>query len=199
LSRLNGCLVLLPLLVLALGHWRTEHRWRPLPALLLGLAGSLAYPAYLWFRFGDPLLYFHTRSQNWMQEPQFFAPFLWDVACAIGSALTGGQIPRSVHAMPAVVFPLNVAALLVMFWALGASLRKRRWDEAALMGGGCLLAISVGNLESLARHALLYFPIYLRLGETFLVHRTARSILTLVLVTTQVALVMLFANWWFVL
>jgi Gpi18-like mannosyltransferase len=199
MTRVNGCLVLLPLLVLAIEVWRKERRWRPLPGLLLTMAGAAAFPIYLGCKFGDPLLYLHTRSSGWPQHPRFFLFYLWDVAQAVGTALAGGIVPRNVQTMPMVAFPVNIAVMLVLFWTLAESLRKRRWDDVALMTGGCLFAASVGSLDSLARHGLIYFPIYLRLGETFMAHRTLRSMAMPVFLATQTVLIMLFSHWWFVL
>jgi hypothetical protein len=199
LTRINGCLVLLPLLVLAARSWRGEHRWRPLPALLLTIAGASAFPAYLWLKFDDLLLYFHTRSPGWPQHPRFFGTYLWDVGKAVVTAISTGRVPRSVQTMSLPAFPVNVGVMLILFWALAQSLRKRKWEDVALMAGASLLAASIGSLDSLARYGLIYFPVFLRMGETFEDHPTVRSIAMPVLLGAQTVLVMLFSHWWFLL
>ena len=199
MTRVNGWLVILPLLVLAANAWRAGRRWRPLGALGLVLLGACAFPIYLWWKFGDPLLYLHTRPPNWMQHPRFFLCFLWDVAKAAVTALAGGQIPRSVQGMPPFAFPVNVGVLVLMFWALVASVRKRRWDDSAFMAGACLFATSVGNLDSTARHGLICFPIFLRLGEAAAANRTVRQVLLLGFVALQTVLLLRYTHWNFVL
>jgi len=199
MARVNGCLVLLPLLALALAAWRENHRWRPCIALVLATLGAAAFPVYLWWKFGDPLLYFHTRPAAWTQHPRFFAFYLWDIGKAFVWFLRMGYVPQGVQGMTSRMFPVNLGALVLMFWALVASVRKRKWDDTALMAGACLFSISVGNLDSLARHALIYFPIYLRLGETMAAHRTFRLGISLVFLSTQAVLLTLFVRWIFVL
>ena len=186
-------------MVLAANAWRAGRRWRPLGALGLVLLGACAFPIYLWWKFGDPLLYLHTRPPNWMQHPRFFLCFLWDVAKAAVTALAGGQIPRSVQGMPPFAFPVNVGVLVLMFWALVASVRKRRWDDSAFMAGACLFATSVGNLDSTARHGLICFPIFLRLGEAAAANRTVRQVLLLGFVALQTVLLLRYTHWNFVL
>ena len=199
LTRSNGFLVLLPLFVLALGMWRSERRWRPLPALLLAVAGAAAFPLYLGLKYGDPLLYLHFHSPGWAQHPRFFPLFLWDVVKAVGTVVTGGGLPRSVQTMSTVVFPLNIGVLVLLAWALVASLRQRKWDDAALLGGGLLLASSAGNLDGAIRYCLLYFPVFLRMGERFAARPILRSIATPVLLAAQTVVVLLFSQWGWVL
>jgi hypothetical protein len=199
MTRVNGVVVVLPLLALAISAWRTDRRWRPFMACLLALLGAAAFPFYLWRKFGDPLLYFHTRPPAWTQHPRFFPLFLWDIAKAAISLIQTGNAPKSVQSMTFRVFPLHLGVLALMFWALVASARKRKWDDTALMAGGCLLATSAGNLDSLARHALIYFPIFLRLGETAATHRNFRLVMSLVFLSTQAVLLTLFVRWIFVL
>jgi hypothetical protein len=199
LTRFIGFLALLPLFVLALRSWRTERRWRPLPGLLLTVAGAAAYPIYLWAKFGDPLIYFRFHTPGWAQHPRFFLFFLWDVVKAIVTVIGGGALPRSVQTMSSTTFPLNVAVLALLLWALIASARRRRWEETALVAGGFLLAISVGNLDGAIRYCLLYFPIFLRLGEVLAARPVVRSIAIPTLLAAQVMLVMQYANWWYVL
>jgi len=199
MGRVNGVLVLLPLLVLAITAWRADRRWKPAFALAIATLGAAAFPAYLWWKFGDPLLYFHTRPPWWAQHPSFFVLFLWDIAKAVLSIITTGTVPAAVQTMPAKVFPVNLGVLVLMVWALVASVRKRKWDDASFMAGACLFATSVGNLDSLARHSLIYFPMYLRLGETAAAHRTFRLGMSLVFLSTQAVLLTLFVRWVFVL
>ena len=199
MSRVNGCLVLLPLLVLAPGAWRAGRRWRPGIALVLAALGAAAFPAYLWRKFGDPFLYFHTRPAAWPQNPRFFALYLWDIGKAMVSFIQMGYVPKGVQGMTSNMFPVNVGVLILMFWTLAASVRKRKWDDAAFMAGACLFATSVGSLDSLARHSLIYFPMYLRLGETAAAHRTFRLGMCLVFLSTQAVLLTLFVRWIFVL
>jgi hypothetical protein len=199
MSRVNGVLVVLPLLVVGISAWRVDRRWRPFLACLLALLGAAVFPVYLWWKFGDPLLYFHTRPPAWTQHPRFFVLYLWDIAKAVGSMITTGTVPKSVQSMTSRVFPVNVGVLVLMFWTLVASVRKRKWEDAAFMAGACLFAASTGNLDSLARHSLIYFPIYLRLGEIAAAHRTFRLGMSLVFLSTQAVLLTMFVRWVFVL
>jgi len=199
LGRVNGVLVVLPILVLAVSAWRADRRWKPAVAVAIASLGAAAYPAYLWWKFGDPLLYFHTRPPWWAQHPRFFVLFLWDIAKAALAMISTGTVPKTVQTMTAKMFPFHLAVLALMSWALVASVRKRKWDDAAFMAGACLFATSVGSLDSLARHSLIYYPMYLRLGETAAAHRTFRLGLTLVCLSTQAVLLTMFVRWVFVL
>jgi len=199
MGRVNGVLVVLPLLALAISAWRADRRWKPAVAVAFASLGAAAYPAYLWGKFGDPLLYFHTRPPWWSQHPRFFVLFLWDIAKAALDMVSTGTVPKAVQTMNARVFPIHVAVLVLMGWALWASVRKRKWDDAAFMAGACLFATSVGNLDSMARYSLIYYPMYLRLGETAAAHRTFRLGLALVFLSTQAVLLTMFVRWVFVL
>lgn len=198
LSRINGFLILLPLLVIAISDLRAKWTRGPVLMLLIGGLGVLAFPCYLWLEFGDPFLYFRIHTSAWTQTPRPFYSFLKDVFLGSISALIDHRVPKAVDSTEANMFPVNLGALCLMFWALRQSYVKKRWDDVALMAGGCLLAASAGNLLSLTRLAIVYYPIPLRLGEALRDNEVVRIAVPFVFLSVQVILLTLFVRWHFV-
>jgi hypothetical protein len=65
-TRNVGVFLLVPLAWVWLSD-RERHGWQAV-YLLLAPSGLVAYAAYLWWRFGDPLL-FYTAQEQWSREP----------------------------------------------------------------------------------------------------------------------------------
>jgi hypothetical protein len=198
LSRINGFLILLPLLVIAVNDLRKRWTWRPIVMLFIGGLGVLAFPCYLWMKFGDPFLYFRIHTSSWTQTPQPFYSFLKEVFLGSISALVAHRVPTFVDSTGFNMFPVNLSALVLMFWTLRRCYVKQRWEDAALMAGGCLLAASAGNLLSLTRLAIVYYPIPLRLGEVLRDNETVRFLLPFVFLFIQIILLTLFVRWHFI-
>src|SRR5215208_1271550 len=66
-TRNSGVLLLIPLGYLWLRN-RSEFGWRGLWQLALVPAGLLGYMIFLWYEFGDPLMFANTQTTGWGRE-----------------------------------------------------------------------------------------------------------------------------------
>jgi len=178
---------------------RQQRSWQPIVPLLFGGLGVGVFPAFLWWKFGDPLLYFHIHADGWSQTPSPFYSFLKHLFLGAISYVVDHKVPLSVDPMGANLFPINFGVFLAMLWALRASILKKRWEDVALMAGACFVAASAGNLLSISRIALIYYPISLRLGEAMKESPALRFAVVFVFLPVQALLLALFARWVFVI
>ena len=206
-TRNVGVFLLIPLVF----EWWRERRaygWRVV-YLALAPSGLLAYAAWLWWRFGDPLL-FMSEQEKW--EREFSGP-LSTLHNAFG--LAAGSL-RSLFD-PAVyelfgfeglfyafsgTNPLyNLMFLLFAYAVLSLGVRWLPADLAlygfALVLAPVFFAASSNPLMSMPRFVLVAFPIFITLGimlksRRILVGWVAAS------VVLSVALCALFVNWHFV-
>jgi hypothetical protein len=145
-------------------------------SLLAGAAAPIGigiYSAYLWVRFGDPLLFTHTQQQYW--HHRFMPP--WEVAPLIASHLVAGRaglMPLELLLMAGFI------ALLVLGW---------RWlppSHVLLVAGVIALILIAPNpdqndvIASTGRYLLAAFPGFLVLGRLM----AARPWLDLVMTAT---------------
>src|SRR5215203_6003540 len=66
-TRNSGVLLLIPLVYLWLRN-RSEFGWRGLWQLALVPAGLLGYMIFLWYEFGDPLMFANAQTTGWGRE-----------------------------------------------------------------------------------------------------------------------------------
>jgi len=66
-TRNSGVLLLIPLVYLWLRN-RSEFGWRGLWELALVLVGLLGYMIFLWYHFGDPLMFANAQTTGWGRE-----------------------------------------------------------------------------------------------------------------------------------
>ncbi len=162
LTRLNGMLILLPLLYLAWLELRRDppQVLRPVSGLGLAIAGAAAYPAYLWVRFGSPLVYFRVGDAGWPHRPT--PP--WVTARRVGSELLA-RLSRSDGG--SVLFFLALASA-VLFGILSIVLMIRGpLDYGLYMIATMLLLSSSGSLDALPRYVLPLFPGFILIGIAF--------------------------------
>jgi hypothetical protein len=197
LTRLTGILIA-PML---LAEWWVQRQRRSpeaRPSMWAVLApsvvplGTLAYMAYLWRTFGDPLAFAHA-SVAWGRTARspldLMGGLIQQPAEGWGAALLAGHVPLD-----------NWMDLLtvLMFLALGIVLLiQRQWPEATLVVLGSLVALSSGLLMSQRRYMWVLFPAYIllaRWGERPWIDKaiTVLFLLGLGLFTA------LFANWYWV-
>jgi mannosyltransferase PIG-V len=164
LTRLNGALILLPMLLVAAqdAGWRPRGlRWKPLLAIFAGAVGAAAYPAYLWYRWGSPLLYINAKN-NVMGVTQGFRPpthllrlagkRIFQLASEPGS---GGQIRAWLE-----------LACLIGFTVLTVLLfRRRLWPEAWYCAVTVLLFWCAGSFDGVNRYVLALFPCFFVIGD----------------------------------
>lgn len=163
-----------------------------LAAILAAPAALLAYMAYLWRAFGDPLAFVHAAAA-WEREPR--AP--GETVAALLQRPPGGWL----QALRAGALPLNdwLDLAVVLFFLLAAFLLvyRRQWVEGVFVWLGVMLSISSGLLMSQRRYMWVLFPVYILLAQWGRRPWVDRLITALFL-TLLVIFVVLFANGYWV-
>jgi Gpi18-like mannosyltransferase len=144
LTRLPGLLVIVPLFLILL----QQRKWRSLPWLALVPAGTALFMAHLHSVTGDALAFVHVQQQ-WNRAAAFFATPLFRYAIR----------PQEVSE-PWNLLALNFAVALLLFVAGCALLLARKWPLGAYVLVSVLLPLSSGSLQSIARYALVVFPLF---------------------------------------
>jgi hypothetical protein len=206
-TRNVGLFLLVPLLY----EWykyRDLYRWRVL-YLALAPSGIFLYAAYLWLRFGDPLL-FYTDQQKWGREPsgplvtivnawtsategayRLLDPGLWSDPTLAGLA---NQVAGGRNLYDLLFFLFAVVVLLVGLHDLPPDLSI----YAALL---VLPAALFGTLQSplmgAPRYVLVAFPLFIVLG---MLHKNRPVFVAGLVLSTALSLVFcaLFVTWRFV-
>lgn len=205
-TRNVGVFLLAPLFLAWFAH-RERYGWRAV-YLALAPSGLAAYAAYLWWRFGDPLL-FYTAQEQWSRQPT--AP-LTTARVALRNALEGSALlldPR-LRAEPSLGRLADALAgaqttLSLLLLVLGATLVAVGFRTLPLdlsLYGLLLVAVPVSfgtpidPLMGLPRYLLVAFPIFIVLA-TWL---EGRSLYTWLVASAAVSLVpcALFVTWRFV-
>lgn len=197
LTRLTGLLVAPMLLV----EWWVQRQrcpvevrptWVALFAPAAVPLGTVAYMAYLWRAFGDPLAFAHA-SAAWGRVAQsplaLIAALMQSPAEGWWPALLAGHLPLDNW--------IDVLMVMTFLGLGGWLLYKRQWSEGTLVVLGALLPLSSGLLMSQRRYMWVLFPVFIllaRWGERPWFDRliTALSLLGLGLFTAM------FANWYWV-
>jgi hypothetical protein len=168
-TRFNGFLVGLPMLWYA---WSSVRRREsglagPAGALALTAAGALAFPAYLAARWGDPLLYVHSKTAGW--GVGFTPP--WRAFRAIALELKYHLEEPS--RLDTLSFASQLASL-VLFSVLSVALFRRGLPaEGLYCAATVLLLFSSGTVNGFDRYALALFPGFFVLSEYLRRHRVA--------------------------
>ena len=150
-TRLTGVLLLPSLLVLSWQMYRSLQIKKVLGLLLIPF-GLFAYMFYCWWVTGDALAFKHAQVA-WGRDPSIF--FLRSVI----DWLVG----------PHVITPWNmqlfsVASALLCFVCIYILVRSREWAFALYTLMSIILPLSSGNLQSLERYTMGFFPIFIALG-----------------------------------
>ena len=190
------------------GLQQRRGRWRGL-YLALAPSGLVAYMAYLWARFGDPIL-FYTAQRDWGREPTTpltTATRTWDFAVEGAAILrdpllwtrpTLGRLAEQVSAAHG-LYDLGLLVLTVVVLLAGL----RRLPLSLVLYGFLLVlpATLFGTPETplmgAPRYLLAAFPLFIGLG---LLTRW-RPVFWLWLVLSaamSVVLCGLFVTWWYV-
>jgi hypothetical protein len=136
---------LLPALLL-LPFQRGERPSKRQLWILIVPLGMAAFVCYLYLRTGDPLAFLHAQT-------------LWgrgSFASFDSSALPGGLVVSK----PWNFVALNAAAGLLMIAAGASFLLRRQWSYAAYTLLSVAVPLSSGSLQSIARYALVDFPLF---------------------------------------
>jgi hypothetical protein len=157
-TRFLGFLVLVPLAVLAFEQVRSGRRPAArIAGFALALGGALAYPAWLFLRFGDPLLYVRS-EEAWGRSA---AP-AWSLAKGVlhdaSSQVTHGSGFR--------LLLWSQVLSWLLFAALAVALFRRKRKAEALYVAATLLAVaSSGVTDGWHRYVLVLFPGFAVLAE----------------------------------
>lgn len=206
-TRNVGVLLLIPL---AYEWWRERHTlgWRA-AYLALAPTGLLAYAAFLWWRFGDPML-FLSEQAKW--ERGFTGPLsILDDAFGLAFASLRALFdpasyePFGVESLFYVLSSTNyLYSLLFLLFAYTVLSLGVRWLSADLaLYGFALVLVSVffatpwNPLMSMPRFVLVAFPVFVALG---ILLKDRRLLIGWVAASAIVSLVFcaLFAGWYFV-
>jgi len=119
--------------------------------LLLVPLGMGAFVVYLYLRTGDPLAFIHAQT-------------LWGRGAPSSS---GDSILQHglVVSKPWNFVALNLAAAILMIAAGCAFLMRRQWSYAAYTLMSVAIPLSTGSLQSIARYALVDFPMFFWLAS----------------------------------
>lgn len=162
LTRLNGVLILVPILWLlweSAGRRRRGLRPSHLLPVLGTIAGALAYPVFLWMKFGSALIFFQGEKAGWAHRPTPVWQLVSQTAGEFGARLSrlssGGGL----------LFFLNLAAIL-LFLALTLALFLRRELAGGLYAAATLLLLlNSGSLDAMMRYVLSLFPCLFLLSD----------------------------------
>ncbi len=160
MTRLTGCLLLVPaLVVIAQKGASRSFSWRMLLPVVGAVVGAAAFPLYLARRFGDPWLYFHTRPAGWPQNPEPFYRFVPRLVMTTIDFASSAQGQRDG------IYWFELGAL-VLFLLLGIV----RAFQRDLAGGFWVLShvgvlLNLGTLSATPRFVLPLVPAFLALGK----------------------------------
>jgi len=206
-TRNVGVFLLVPLAYEWLKNAR-EYRWR-VAYLVLAPSGLVAYAAYLWWRFGDPLL-FYTEQGRWGRaatDPlntlhsalvrgseglgRLFSPNLW----------AHPSLGRVADSLGAANNAYNLIFLGLALALLAAGLRVLPPDLSAyaflLILPPTLFGTPQGPLMGLPRYVLVAFPLFIVLG-VLLRDRLLLGGWLVLSTTFSLVLCALFVTWRFV-
>jgi hypothetical protein len=192
MTRFNGFLILLPLAWLAWEARRTDPRWprRQLPGAVLALSGVAAFPAFLWLKWGDPLLYVRSKAVGWEKTASPFWGVVAEGRRAWSRLQEGGG-----HGMG---FFLELACAALFLFLTALLLKRGRIAEGIYCGATLLLYLSSGNLSGMVRFSLALFPCFLVLAELGRGRPAARIVYACAGAGLGAVLLHRFVHWFFV-
>jgi hypothetical protein len=177
LTRSAGFVLLVPLAVLA---WEASDRPRALLRSAVALPIAALWPAYLWIRFSDPILFAHAQHEHFGRHLSRAGPLggIWYGLVAGWNALRqylgpngANYFPQATDYPPAYTAAVNLEQLL--FAALVIALGILAWKRlGAAYGvfvlGSMLLPLSTPTADypllSSPRFALGTFPVFIALA-----------------------------------
>lgn len=152
LTRFPGVLLLIPLAVLFFVE-RREKRVAHVLAFALVPAGTATFMRYLSRVANDPMAFANAQG-NWGRAGGWFWTPLVDYL----------RDPSQVG-QPWNLITLNFVVTLLLLGAAVVLLAGRRWSLGAYALAAVLLPLSTSSLQSIARYALVIFPLFFVLAE----------------------------------
>lgn len=196
LTRFNGCLIAIPIAAYAASSLRQRDKadfHGALGALAATFAGAVTFPIYLWYRWGDPLLYIHDKTRGWpsleIGNPARFFTML-------DSAIEG--VFRNPGAGGKLLLGLELAALLMALLSLPVLLRGGWRPEGLYVVATLALLIASGNIDGIHRYVLVLFPCFVPVGGFLRRQPVAAWTYLLGGTSLGVILVTRFVHWMFV-
>lgn len=206
-TRNVGVFLLIPL-ALAWYADRERYGWRA-AYLALAPSGLLAYVAYLWYRFGDPLLFYNAQAR-WERQPTGppdVARATWQNASEGFTQLLDPRLRDAtlghfadVLARAQTAFSLALLVLALVLVAAGFRLLTLDLSLYALL----LVAVPVffgtpeNPLMGLPRYVLVAFPIFISLGTLLEGRRRAADLWVAANAAVSLVPCALFVTWRFV-
>jgi hypothetical protein len=207
-TRNVGVFLLVPLAYEWLGNAR-EYRWRGV-YLALAPSGLALYAAYLWWRFGDPLL-FYTQQSRWGREATGPLDTLLGALTRGGQGIAGLFSPRLwadpslgrvADALAAANNAYNLIFLGLALALLVAGLKVLPPDLSAysllLILPPTLFGTPQGPLMGLPRYVLVAFPLFIVLGALLGDRRPLTIVWLAASAASSLVLCALFVTWRFV-
>jgi hypothetical protein len=188
--RVSGVFLIVALATLALTErgpsLRSRLPWLGLPAVVLA-----AYATYLRVTQGSWTAWYDAQAAGWSRT--FTWP--WDSIRNTIPAIVPGAYPD--HPGWAIVFRFEVVSLVVGIVVTVICLVRRRWADAVWVGIQVLAFSTSYWLMSVNRAVLLWFPLWLLIGEVTTAGRTVRARrLRTVLGAAWLALSAALLVWW---
>jgi hypothetical protein len=170
LSRPLGVLLTIPATIEGLRGWRRAGRAERIERAVAAVApgvGGIAYLAWSWMAYGDPLR--PLRLQQEFDRRGGFEDPVSRLIAAARQLLHGTDLGSGLH------FPWAIGFLVLLVVCF------RRWPASygAYAAGVLLVALSAGNLDSLERYGLSAFPLVLALSGLLRPQWLERSALVL--------------------
>ncbi len=164
--RVSGLFLVGALVVLALtsptgfkGDRERRARLARLPWLVVPAAVLGAYVVYLRLTQGSWTAWYSAQAQGWQRT----LTWPWDSIRHTIPAIVPGAYPD--HPGWAVIFRFEVVSIIVGVVVTLVCLARRRWAEAAWVGVQVLAFTTSYWLMSVNRAVLLWFPLWLLIGE----------------------------------
>jgi hypothetical protein len=171
--------------------WRTwrERRLAPAIAVAATLAGAAVFPAYLWARFGDPLLYVHSKAVGWgMRSGSLWKLFTRVVADARAAV-------HDPTALETLSFVSQLASAALFVYLTVRLFRRGLIAEGLYAGASLLLLLHASTVAGMDRYVLALFPAFFVLAAD-LARRPALAFACMLFgVTLQVTFLHRFVHW----
>jgi hypothetical protein len=189
---------------------RPKYSWRRGAAYLaLVPSGLVVYMAYLWWRFGNPLLFYHAQA-NWGRQPAGLGTLWSAFSLAYEDALAlfnpANYEPFSFGRLIFVVGEANdLYNLIFLLFALTVLFAGWRLLPVELsiyaliiVGVSVLFAPVASPLQSTPRYMLAAFPLFIVLSAAVLENRKALAWWLPISATVSLLFTALFVGWYFV-
>jgi Gpi18-like mannosyltransferase len=163
-ARVTGVLLFPALLIFSWQMYRSLQVKRVLGLLLVPF-GLFAYMFYSWWLSGEALAFKHA-YEAWGRKPTLF--FL------------GPLIKYLIHPQNVVetwnVQLLNAACVVLCFICIYILARRRQWALAVYTLISIILPLSSGMMQSIERHTMGFFPVFMALGMAVKSQHTDQAI-----------------------